>query len=383
MPELTFVLPHWLYWAGLVVFPVAAMIIFRRARSDVQRKPVSLSLGYFFLLLGGFIGVHRLYLKSFWTLAFIALFTSILFVNIEVRTARDAVSAADNDIKLAELKVERAEKAREKEQDDAQQQIEDAAKRMEEAIAAQKLSQQHSDNWHTTSSALAFTVLLLLIIDAILLPRLVRKRNEIETAKQSESGFHCPTVEREHDDSSEPYRFNKISSHINGLAGEFVAYWSVIAVFVYYYEVMARYVFNSPTNWAHESMFLMFGMQYLIAGGFVLREGGHVRVDVLYNKMSQRAKAICDLLTSIFFFIFMVTLLFTGWTFFMDAYDVSEVSFTEWAIPYWPIKFALPLGAVLLIIQGISQIIKDILVVIHPDASRLDTTTDIATRPEG
>jgi len=379
MPELTFVLPHWLYWAGLVVFPISAMIIFRRKPSDAQRKPVSLSLGYFLLLLGGFIGVHRLYLKSFWTLVFVTLFTSILFVNIEVRTARDALSAADNDIKLAELKIERAEKAREKGLDDAQQQIEDAAKRMDDAVAGQKLAQEHSDNWRTTSSTLAATVLLLLIIDAILLPKLVRKRNEIETAKQGETGFHCPAVEREHDDSTEPYRFNKISSQINGLAGEFVAYWSVIAVFVYYYEVMARYVFNSPTNWAHESMFLMFGMQYLLAGGFVLREGGHVRVDVLYNKMSRRAKAICDLLTSIFFFIFMITLLYTGWTFFMDAYDVSEVSFTEWAIPYWPIKFALPLGAALLLIQGISQLIKDILVAINPDATLIDS----ATRPEG
>jgi len=379
MPELTFVLPHWLYWAGLVVFPIIAMIIFRRPKPDIPRKPVSLLLGYFLLIVGGFIGVHRLYLKSFWTITFVALFTSILFVNVEVRTARDALSAADNDIKLAELKIERAEKAREKGLDDAQQKIEAAAKRMEEAVVEQKAAQDHSDNWHTTSSTLAFSVLLLLIVDAILLPRLVRKRNEIEIARQEETGFHCPTVEREYDDSSEPYRFNKVTSHINGLAGEFVAYWSVIAVFVYYYEVMARYVFNSPTNWAHESMFLMFGMQYLIAGGFVLREGGHVRVDVLYNKMSRRAKAICDLLTSIFFFIFMVTLLYTGWTFFMDSYNVSEVSFTEWAIPYWPIKFALPLGAVLLLLQGISLLIKDIIVAINPEAVELDTTT----RPEG
>lgn len=379
MPELTFVLPHWLYWAGLVVFPIAAMIIFRRPRKDSQGKPVSLTLAYFFLLLGGFIGIHRLYLKSSWTIVFIALFTSVLFVNIEVRTARDALSAADNDIKLAELKAERAEKAREKQLDDAQQLTADAARRTEDAVAAQKLARQHSDNWHTMSSALAAIVLLLLIIDAILLPKLVRKRNDIEIAKQEESGFHCPAVEREYDDANEPYRFNKISSQINGLAGEVVAYWSVIAVFVYYYEVMARYVFNSPTNWAHESMFLMFGMQYLLAGGFVLREGGHVRVDVLYNKMSLRAKAICDLLTSIFFFIFVITLLYTGWTFFKDAYDVGEVSFTEWAIPYWPIKFALPLGAALLLIQGISQLIKDIIVVINPAAIELDTTT----RPEG
>ena len=42
---------------------------------------------------------------------------------------------------------------------------------------------------------------------------------------------------------------------LNVRAGEFVAYWAIISVFVYYYEVVARYVFNSPTNWVHESMF--------------------------------------------------------------------------------------------------------------------------------
>jgi TRAP-type mannitol/chloroaromatic compound transport system permease small subunit len=379
MPEINFVLPHWLYWAGLVIFPLTAMIIFRRSKPGTAKKAVSLPLGYFLLVTGGFIGVHRLYLKSTWTLVFIALFASILVVNVEVRMARDALSAADNDIKLSELKVERAEKAMEKGRRNADEKLAKAQQQLAEAKPALQDAQDNSDNWNTTANTLGAVVLLLLIIDAILLPKLARQRNAVESPRQPDSGFHCPAVEAEHDDSSEPYRFNKLSSHINGLAGEFVAYWSVIAVFVYYYEVIARYVFNSPTNWAHESMFLMFGMQYLIAGGFVLREGGHVRVDVLYNKMGKRWKAISDVLTSVFFFIFMIALLVTGWTFFKDAYDVGEVSFTEWAIQYWPIKFALPLGAALLLLQGISQLIKDVAVVINPNAAELDTNV----RPEG
>lgn len=52
--------------------------------------------------------------------------------------------------------------------------------------------------------------------------------------------------------------------------GEFVAYWAVIAVFVYYFEVISRYVFGAPTNLAHESMYLMFGMQYLITGAYAM-----------------------------------------------------------------------------------------------------------------
>jgi TRAP-type mannitol/chloroaromatic compound transport system permease small subunit len=139
-----------------------------------------------------------------------------------------------------------------------------------------------------------------------------------------------------------------------------VAYWSVIAVFVYYYEVLARYIFNSPTNWAHEGMFLMFGMQYLLSGAYAYLTDSHVRVDVFYTRLSPRGKALADLLTSVFFFIFAVTLLGTGWIFMMDSIDVGEVSFTEWAIQYWPVKITIALGAVLIILQGVAKLVDDI-----------------------
>ena len=378
MPEINFVLPHWLYWSGLIIFPLIAMIIFRQTKPDITRNALSLPLAYFLLFTGGFIGVHRLYLKSAWTILFIVLFSCVLLVNSEVREAREAFSAAKNDINLAELKIQRAEHAIKKGRRNAEQKLAKAKQQLQDRKPAMIAAQKNSDDWDSKSNILGGIILLLLIFDVIRLPRLVRQQNSIEKPPPDAS-FLCPAVEAEHDDSREPNKYTKITSHINGLAGEFVAYWSVIAVFVYYYEVIARYVFNSPTNWAHEGMFLMFGMQYLIAGGFVLREGGHVRVDVLYNHMSKRWKALSDVFTSLFFFIFMFALLVTGWTFFKDSYSVNEVSFTEWAIQYWPIKFALPLGAALLIFQGIAQLIKDIAVVIDPDAAELNT--DI--RPEG
>ncbi|MDH5324866.1 MAG: TRAP transporter small permease subunit [Gammaproteobacteria bacterium] len=366
MPEINFVLPHWLYWAGLVLFPLTAMVLFRKAKPSDTNVTLSLPLAYFLLLTGGFIGVHRLYLKSILTLVFVTLFCSVLAVNVEVRQARNDLSSALNDIQLAELKLQRAEKAVQKGRRNAEAKLAHAQEQLQQAQPLLKQAQESSDNWNLVANLLGAAILLFLIVDAFLLPLLVKQRREQETAPTE--GFHCPAVESEYDDAREPNAFYRFTSRLNGLAGEFVAYWSVIAVFVYYYEVIARYVFNSPTNWAHESMFLMFGMQYLIAGGFVLREGGHVRVDVLYNYMSVRWKAISDILTSVFFFIFMFALLGTGWIFFHDSYSVSEVSFTEWAIQYWPIKFALPLGAALLILQGLSQLMKDIAILINPQA---------------
>jgi TRAP-type mannitol/chloroaromatic compound transport system permease small subunit len=379
VPELDFVLPHWLYWSGLVLFPIVTMILFRRTKnsSAAAKKPVSLTLAYAMLLSAGFIGVHRLYLKSRWAAVFVLLFLSVLVVNVEVRIARDGMSSADNKVMMAEFKIQRAEKNVLKGKRNAEEKLEEAQKDLQEAQTEQVSAAEFQSLWNNISTGLGLTILFLMLVDAILLPGLVKRKNQTESLPGET--FSCPVVEQEYQDNKEPIAINRWISHFNGLVGEFVAYWSLIAVVVYYYEVMARYLFNSPTNWAHESMFLMFGMQYLLAGGFVLREGAHVRVDVVYMHLSNRGKAIVDLLTSVFFFIFMVTLLITGWIFFMDSYNVSEVSFTEWGIQYWPIKIALPLGAMLLLLQGIVQLINDILVVINPDIKVLDTNT----RPEG
>jgi len=161
----------------------------------------------------------------------------------------------------------------------------------------------------------------------------------------------------------------RLADRISGFTGRFVAYWSLIAPFVYSYEVLARYAFNSPTNWAHESMFLMFGMQYLIAGAYTLREDGHVRVDVLYTGLKGITKTGLDVLTSFFFFLFSLALTATAWNFFASSMASNsyfwatgyrnEVSFTEWAVQFYPVKFTMFLGGLLLLVQGIARLIKD------------------------
>ncbi len=113
-------------------------------------------------------------------------------------------------------------------------------------------------------------------------------------------------------------------------------------------------------------MFLMFGMQYLICGAYAMLTESHVRVDIFYANFSPRSKAVVDLLTSIFFFIFAGALFMTAWIFAADSFRQGETSFTEWAIQYWPAKMVIVLGALLLILQGLSKLLKDISLVISP-----------------
>ena len=77
---------------------------------------------------------------------------------------------------------------------------------------------------------------------------------------------------------------------------------------------------------------------------------------------------MADIVTSVFFFIFIGTMLVTGYRFAADAVGVGEHSFTEWGIQYWPVKLAIPIGAALLLLQGIAKLVKDILLVTRKEA---------------
>jgi TRAP-type mannitol/chloroaromatic compound transport system permease small subunit len=360
MPSLTFELPFWIYWTGLLVLPLAGMAAVWRARQRPP-KPVSLPIAYLLWLCGGFVGLHRFYVKSLLGLVYIPLFGVILWGNAEAFDARTVLSAANDDRIRAEFNVERFGEA-------AAEGDEGAAERLAEAEQAVIAVQQRvaaatasHDQWQTITGAVALIIAIFLVIDAVLLPGMVRRRAAQEPQPPPVASFEAEM----RPGAEDPVRnlrtpFTDAIDTLSGWTGEFVAYWSVIAVFVYYFEVVSRYVFNSPTNWAHESMFLMFGMMYLISGAYALREDSHVRVDVIYVHLPDRAKIITDIITSIFFFIFTVTLLVTGWTFMMDSINVREVSFTEWGIQYWPVKISIVVGSALITLQGLSKLIKDV-----------------------
>lgn len=154
--------------------------------------------------------------------------------------------------------------------------------------------------------------------------------------------------------------FERMVDWISDRSGLFVSLWSVNAVVAYTYEVVARYIFNTPTIWVHEASFLLFGMQYMMAGAYGLLHGSHVRVDVLYTKLSLRAQAAVDVFTSVFFFIFVLALIGTSYIFFMNSFEISERSVETWQIHTWPVKGLMLVGSVLILLAGIGRLVKDI-----------------------
>lgn len=153
----------------------------------------------------------------------------------------------------------------------------------------------------------------------------------------------------------------KIIDKISDYVGVFIAFWTVNAVVFYFYEVVMRYLFNMPTIWVHEASFLLFGMQYLMTGAYAMLHGAHVRVDILYIKLPPRGRVGMDIFTSVFFFIFVIALMGTSWAFFTSSYGMNETTIETWGIQYWPVKLLMFTGAVLLMLAGISKLIKDIM----------------------
>ena len=364
LPSLTFALPHVAYWGGIIVFPLIAMYLVRRemAHGAIPGK-VALPMAYMLWLVGGIVGLHRFYLRApRLAFAYIVPFVGILYGNEQIWTAREGTSSARHNLSGAEFDIERFGKAVEKGLEGATEKLAKAEQALGPAQMKLAETNQILDQWQAFVGGMGLVIFVLLVIDAVLLPRLYRRCLDIEAREPSDqkvSDLEPPTVTAPRRDIHNPVV--DFIDWINGWVGEFIAYWSVMAVFVYFYEVLARYVFNSPTNWAHEGMFLMFGMQYLLAGGYAAREDAHVRVDIIYEQLSERAKAITDIVTSIFFFIFTVTLLVTGTIFVLDAISVWEVSFTEWSIQYWPVKCSITIGALLIVLQGIAKLIRDII----------------------
>ncbi len=362
LPNMTFVLPHLVYWLGIFGFPLIAAYLVHRANADKNGPAVSLPVAYMFLITAGFVGLHRLYLKvPRITLLYIAMFFLVLHGNGNGAVEREAVSKWQNQLKIATSDVRhfkrRVEQGRERDKPN----LEKAQAQLVEAKAELGQAEEKRAEWGSFAGFFTYLIFILLLVDAVRLPRLHARCLETEGDAPQED---FDVIER--GPAPDPRRdihtpLTRIIDKINGLAGSFVAYWAVIAVFIYYYEVLARYVFNAPTNWAHEGMFLMFGMQYLLAGGYAYREESHVRVDVLYEKRSVRTKAIIDLVTSVFFFIFVLALVWTGAIFALDAIQVQETTLNEWGIQYWPVKLAIPLGGFLLLLQGIAKLIRDIL----------------------
>ncbi len=237
LPNLAFELPHLLYWAGLIGFPLVAVYLIRREAARTTRDRVTAPISYLLWLTGGFVGLHRFYLRSvWWGFGYVALFVLILHGNKRGAVVRLDVSEASNALKGAEFDVERFTTMVARGRDGAAERLDRATQALVEIKASLAETIATFDQWQAFSGGFAALIAILLIVDAFIIPRLRRRRLELEAdmpaTPESVVMVRGPVTTARSRISTPVTR---AIDALSGATGSFVAYWSVIAVYVYYY----------------------------------------------------------------------------------------------------------------------------------------------------
>jgi len=155
-------------------------------------------------------------------------------------------------------------------------------------------------------------------------------------------------------------RFCDLIDRINEWAGLFWGFTIVAVTAAVIYEVVARTVFGAPTSWGNETTIYLSAMAYLLAGGYALLHRRHVRIDVIYEALSPRMRARLDAFTFVFFVAYMLTLIGYGGIDAWNSFSIGETTSTPWNPVIWPVKAAIPAAGLLLLLQGISNLIRDL-----------------------
>lgn len=136
------------------------------------------------------------------------------------------------------------------------------------------------------------------------------------------------------------------------------------------YEVFARYLFGAPTIWAYEIGYMIMGVHFLLGSAFTLQRRAHVRVDLIYSRLSPTKKAWIDLLVyAVLLLPFLVLLTNYLWDYAYQAFERGErTGSSAWSPVIWPLRMCYVAAFVLLALQVLAEIVK----AIHVITGRVD-----------
>ena len=145
-------------------------------------------------------------------------------------------------------------------------------------------------------------------------------------------------------------------------AGMLFAWLLLPLLVVVGWEVVARYAFDAPTTWAYETIIMLYAAMFMLGAAYALRTGAHIRTDFFWEKWPVRARAAIDTIGyAALFFPGMLLFLIAGAEATWSSVAINERSAdTAWFPPLWPLKAVVPVSALLLLVQGISELAKSV-----------------------
>jgi TRAP-type mannitol/chloroaromatic compound transport system permease small subunit len=141
--------------------------------------------------------------------------------------------------------------------------------------------------------------------------------------------------------------------------GRAAAWLIVLAAAISAGNAVLRKAFDWSANSLLEIQWWLFALVFLLAAAWTLAENDHIRIDIVNNRLSQRARNAIELVGHLFFLLPTAALIiYTSWIFFATSYAQNEQSPNAGGLPLWPIKGLIPIAFALLFAQGISELIK-------------------------
>lgn len=155
---------------------------------------------------------------------------------------------------------------------------------------------------------------------------------------------------------------------INDRIGRIVYWLGLVMVLIGAYNAIARYV-DRFTGWSLSSntyielQWYLFSILFLLGAAYTLKHDDHVRVDVFYGRLSRRGKAWINLIgTLVFLFPFCMLMLVMSWPSVANSWAVLEMSPDPGGLPRYPIKTIIPIAFILLMLQGTSMVVRQIVI---------------------
>lgn len=161
---------------------------------------------------------------------------------------------------------------------------------------------------------------------------------------------------------SKSLRVARLIDTVSIWSGKAAAWLILPLVFGLTYEVISRYAFNTPTIWAYDLAYMLYGSFFMLGAAFTLYKKGHIRTDIFYEKWSPKKQGWIDALLYLFFFFpGMIFFLIAGLDEAIHSWSLLERSEAgAWRPPVYPFKTVIPLTALLLLIQGVSEFLKSV-----------------------
>ncbi len=146
---------------------------------------------------------------------------------------------------------------------------------------------------------------------------------------------------------------------VNERLGRAANWMILIACVISAANAMIRYAYDISSNAWLEVQWYLFAGVVMLGASYTLQRNEHVRVDILYTHLPERGKEWLDILGTLFFLIpSCLTVAWLSWPFFYESWQIQEMSTNAGGLLRWPVKILIPLGLVLLALQGLSEMIK-------------------------